>query len=506
MLYTRRNVLALGATAATAALTACGTQGSTAVLPTSKAVTDRTVPTGATPDVTANFRAVPFELDLAGTIVPTWGYDGQAPGKGLRAKAGEIVEVTIDNALPEATSIHWHGLAIVNSMDGVPGLTQADIAPATSFTYRFAVPDAGTYWFHPHHGLQLDRGLYAPFIIDDPHEPMAYDSEYVIVLDDWLDGVAGNPDDELARIRRMGLAMGASTTTATDTGGMANMPGMGGTSMASSPLLGGDAGDAVYPFHLINGRPLGDPLTLDPAPRAGDRVRLRIINAGGDTAYRFAIGGHRLTVTHTDGFPVKPVDVDAFVIGMGERYDVTFTVQSGAWPIVALAEGKDARAAAVLRTRDATASPTPDLTAALAEHDGEWLRYASLFAADPVALMVPAKVRTIPVRLTGGMGASDWGFDGRPYATHRPIDVEPGEWVTLAFENTTMMWHPVHIHGHTPQLTGLSGGVRKDTAGVLPGQTIEFTFQADNPGQWMVHCHNAYHLEVGMATTLSYVT
>ncbi len=500
MQYSRRHFLALGAsTAAVATLAACGKGKPGPARPTAKAVTERTVPAGAKPDVVATYRAAPFELDLAGTVVSTWGYDGQAPGKPLRAKAGDVVEVTIDNGLTEATSIHWHGLAIVNSMDGVPGLTQPDIATGTSFTYRFAVPDPGTYWFHPHHGLQLDRGLYASFIIDDPNEPLAYDVEHIIVLDDWLDGVAGTPDDELIRIREMGASMGA------DMGDMANMPGMGGMSMASSPLLGGDAGDAMYPYHLINGHPLGDPLTLDPVPKAGDRVRLRIVNAGGDTAYRFAVGGHRLTITHTDGFPIKPIEVDAFVIGMGERYDVTFTAQSGAWPIVALAEGKDSRAAAVLRTRDAAVAPTPDLTTPLDEHDGQWLRYSSLFAAESVALAVPAKVRRVPIKLTGGMGASNWGFDNQPYASHQPINVEAGEWVTLAFENATTMWHPIHLHGHTPQLTSLAGGVRKDTANVLPGQTVEFTFPANNPGQWMVHCHNAYHLEFGMATTLSYI-
>ena len=203
----------------------------------------------------------------------TWGYSDRVPGKLLRARAGDLVEVTIDNALDEATSVHWHGLAIVNSMDGVPGLTQPDIEPGSSFTYRFVVPDAGTYWFHPHHGLQLDRGLYAPFIIDGPDDRVDADVEYVLVLDDWLDGLGTTPEDELVRIRALGASMG-------------EMGDMGGMSMATSPLLGGDAGDAVYPHHLINGRPLTDPLTLEPRPRGGDRVRLRVINAGSDTAYR----------------------------------------------------------------------------------------------------------------------------------------------------------------------------------------------------------------------------
>lgn len=439
--------------------------------------------------VTATYRAEVIDLDLAGTVVSTWAYDGKVPGRLLRATAGDLVEITVDNGLVEPTSVHWHGLAIDNSMDGVPGLTQKGIEPGDSFRYRFVVPHAGTYWFHPHHGLQLDRGLYAPFVIEDPNEQVAADAEYVLLLDDWLDGVGTTPEDEFDRI--------------VDMGAMGHMGDMGDMSMARSALLGGDAGDAVYPFHLINGRPLRDPLTLEPRPRRNDRIRLRIINAGGDTAYRFAIGGHRMTVTHADGFPVEPVEVDAFLIGMGERYDVTIDVRSGAWPIIALAEGKDARAAAVLRTADATETATPDLTGALDELDGVWLRYSDLHASPAVALAVPDDIRTHSVRLSGGMSRYDWTIDGRPFGSHVPIEVEHDEWLALDIMNASTMWHPMHLHGHTPQLGG-TGGVRKDTVNVLPGTTVRLTLKADNPGEWMLHCHNAYHLEAGMATVLSY--
>ncbi|MEO6653230.1 MAG: multicopper oxidase domain-containing protein, partial [Ilumatobacteraceae bacterium] len=297
-----------------------------------------TAESGRRPDVTALFRAAPTDFDLAGRTARTWAYNGRVPGEVLRASRGDLVEVTVSNDLPEATSIHWHGLSIVNDMDGVPGLTQSDIEPGSEFTYRFVVPDAGTYWFHPHHGLQLDRGLMAPLIIEDDDDGVDADVEYVVMLDDWLDGVDTTPDDELDALTNM------------------DMNAMGSMTMATSPLLGGDAGDVAYAYHLINGQPIEDPSTFAPAPRAGDRVRLRIINGAGDTAYRFAVGGHSMTVTHADGFAVEPVDVDAILVGMGERYDVTINVQSGAWPVVALAEGKDQRAAAVLRTSDATST------------------------------------------------------------------------------------------------------------------------------------------------------
>ena len=442
------------------------------------------------PDVVATYRAEPVELDLAGRVVSTVAYNSSVPGPTLRARAGNVVEVKVENGLAEPTSIHWHGLAIANAMDGVPGLTQEDIMPGSSFTYRFRVPDAGTYWFHPHHGLQLEHGLYAPFIIDAPEsEDEAVDAQYVIVVDDWLDGLGLTPEEELERIRQMGADMG---------GGGHDM-----SMMATSPLLGGDAGDAVYPTHLINGRPVDDPPVLDPQPRNGDRIRIRFINAGGDTAYRVAIGGHRMTVTHTDGFPVEPVEVDAFIIGMGERYDVVIDVRHGAWPVIALAEGKGARAAAILRTRGTDATSAPDLTADIDELSGQWLRYADLRAASHVALEPTGEVRTQQIALTGDMVKFDWGFDGRAYGDHEPIDVDADEWIVLVIENATSMWHPIHLHGHTAQL-GQTGGARKDTVNILPDNSVELLFRAANPGQWMLHCHNAYHLEAGMATVLSY--
>ena len=95
--------------------------------------------------------------------------------------------------------MHWHGLAIRNDMDGVPGVTTPEVPPGGTFAFDFVVPDPGTHWFHPHTGLQLDRGLYAPFIIDDPDEPGDYDHEWVIVLDDWTDGVGPSPEQILGR-------------------------------------------------------------------------------------------------------------------------------------------------------------------------------------------------------------------------------------------------------------------------------------------------------------------
>lgn len=120
--------------------------------------------------------------------------------------------------------------------------------------------------------------------------------------------------------------------------GMGNMPPMEMDGVGTSSLLGGDPGDIAYPHYLINGRIPAAPTTFSAKP--GERIRIRIINSGSDTAFRVALAGHSMTVTHTDGYPVVPTEVDAVLVGMAERYDVVVTAADGVFPLVALAEGK----------------------------------------------------------------------------------------------------------------------------------------------------------------------
>ncbi|WP_197512050.1 multicopper oxidase domain-containing protein [Tessaracoccus coleopterorum] len=104
----------------------------------------------------------------------------------LRANPGDLLRLNLDNQLPSPTTIHWHGMPIPNDVDGVPGLTQNPIQPGQQHLYEFTAPQPGTYFFHSHVGVQLDRGLYGPLIVDDPAEPGRYDAEWTVVLDDWL--------------------------------------------------------------------------------------------------------------------------------------------------------------------------------------------------------------------------------------------------------------------------------------------------------------------------------
>ena len=121
---------------------------------------------------------------------------------------GDIVRATFTSRIPQPTSVHWHGVAVRNNMDGTL-VTQQPIQPSTAFTYQFRASEPGTYWYHPHIGTQQDRGLYGMLIVDDPAEPGAYDQEWLVVLDDWIDGVRGyTPDKVLALLKRGMSGMG----------------------------------------------------------------------------------------------------------------------------------------------------------------------------------------------------------------------------------------------------------------------------------------------------------
>ncbi|WP_171162162.1 multicopper oxidase family protein [Streptomyces sp. I05A-00742] len=513
---TRRAVLGAGlATAAGGLLTACSDSGKPAgggrtpvayVAPDGKEVAAAEARRRATGSVReVRLTAAGTELDLGGRKVTSWAYGDALPGREVRLTAGDTLALTLANHLPEATSLHWHGLALRNDMDGVPGVTQRPVRPGASFTYRFAVDRPGTYWFHPHSGVQQDRGLYAPLIVEDPKEPLAYDKEWVVVLDDWVDGVDGStPDAVLAELAK-GMGGGMDHGGETGHGGMhhtaAVTPAQDGPSRmlmgATSPVLGGDAGDVAYPYYLVNGRTPDAPQTF--AAKPGDRVRIRFVNAGGDTAFRVALGGHRMTVTHTDGFPVGHVETDSLLLGMGERYDVLVTAGDGVFPLTALAEGKKRTALALLRTGGG-AAPGADVRPA--ELDRAPLTADRLKAGAAVRLKDRRPDRTLTFELTGSMERYDWAINGRRYAASDRYPVAAGERVRLAFVNRTGMWHPMHLHGHTFALPG--GGPRKDTAIVLPGRRLEVDFDADNPGLWMLHCHNVYHAESGMMTLLGY--
>lgn len=474
-LLSRRTLLVGGlGLASVGALSACTSSGGNkAGMPSRTFGAPSSVsPSAGQKVVEASLTARPATLDLAGRQVSTWAYGEAAPGPLVRATAGDFLRVTLDNQLPADTTIHWHGIRLRNSADGVPGLTQDPVKPGAKYVYEFTAPDPGTYFFHPHVGVQLDRGLYAPLIIDDPAESVDFDKEWVVVLDDWLDGIMGDPDTELETLRRNGSGMI------------------------------GQGSEIAYPFYLVNGRPPADPETFQAAP--GERVRLRIINASSDTVYRVALGGHRLKVTHKDGIPTLPKETDAIIIGMGERYDLSTTVGDGAFPLVAMAEGKSGQAYAVLRTSASAAAPPPDVQP---DELARGILWAPLLSGDDHVPRGQERAgdkadRTITIQLGVRGGRYVWTMNGKTFEEADPFVVSRDEVVRIIWQNMSHMPHPMHLHGHSFRLT--DGGSWHDTVLVGPMGAVAAQFVADNPGAWMMHCHNIFHAEAGMMATLGY--
>ena len=459
------------------------------------------------------------ELDLGGRVVQAWGYgDSTEP---VRCSVGDVLSVDLMNELPEATTIHWHGLQLRNDMDGVPHLTQDPIAPGSRQRYTFTAPDAGTYWFHPHLGMQRDRGLFAPLIIEDPQDEGDYDVEFVIVLDDWINDRA-SPED-LVRLLQAGGA--GATHQAQVLAGAVDPPWqqwqydvprrLAEAPPGHAPYLV-LAGEVRYAFHLLNGRLPTAPRTFSALP--GQRARLRLINAAGTTTYRVALGGHELSVTHSDGFSVDPVTADTLQIAPGERYDAVVRLADGVFPLVAVAEGQGAQALGVVRTGPG-AVPPPDVEPA--ELAGRLLRLTDLRAARDVDLGDDEANVRHDVYLTGSMQSLSWHINAerydprQPFRGITPLPMQEGDRVRLTMINQTPMYHPMHVHGHTFQVSAVGAydrnpqrirrGPRKDTLLVPPGQRIDVDLLANNPGQWLTHCHNSIHMATGMATVLSYV-
>ncbi len=451
------------------------------------------------------------KADIGGQVAATWLFNDTVPGPLLRATQGDRLRVVVRNQIPESTTVHWHGIALVNPMDGVPDVTQTPIDPGASFTYDFVLPDAGTYWFHPHEGVQLDHGLYAPLIVEDPNEPLGYDQEWVLVLDDWTDGMGPSPQGIDRALREGkgnsdsdsgGMDMGSDSngTSGMDHGSMGGRDGGSGIEASDKTMAkpGALGGDWNYPAYLANGRLPNAPDTLSTA--VGKRIRVRVINAASDTAFRLWLDGHQLSATHADGFPVRPVTVDQLVIGMGERYDVLITAGDGKFSFNALPDGKPGGARAVLSTGSGTTPPLPT-----APPVGRTLAYADLQPSEAAQLPTKKVDQTVNIALTGTMKPYVWTIDGKPFDPNRRIAIDAGKRIRLVFANSTTMWHPMHLHGHTFALPA-ANWVRKDTVIVAPRSDLAVDFDADNPGAWMIHCHNIYHAQAGMMAIMAYAT
>jgi FtsP/CotA-like multicopper oxidase with cupredoxin domain len=438
--------------------------------------------------------ATQYAFDIGGATINPDGQqevaailvNGMLPGPEVRVREGEQLRIVVKNQLPDApTSIHWHGVLLPAAMDGVPDVSNAPIVPGQMYVYEYPIRQTGTYWYHSHVGFQEQRGCYGAFIIEPKHAPQPAERDAVVLLGDWLHR---SPTDVYDQLR---AAAGAAPM---------GTPGMGAMQMKGG--RGADLSDVRYDSFLLNGRGPDNPWALAVPP--GERVRLRLINGAGSTYFRVHLDGHPLRITHADGLAVQPVVVDHLLMGMGETYDALVAIgERGSYTLHAVAQDGSGQALGVLHTLGSK----PEADRDMPSFGGRALAYAGLRAPAPTTL--PAgPVRAFRLPLQGDMARYVWMIDGQAWPKADPLRIHPGDRVQIELANQTMMWHPMHLHGHFFRLLQGAGDYcpLKHTVNVAPGDTVRIEFTADNPGRWFFHCHNTYHLEAGMARVFEYVT
>lgn len=433
--------------------------------------------------------------------------NARLPGPEIRVREGEMFRALVENRLGDSpTSVHWHGLLVPAGMDGVPDISNAPIPAKQTYVYEFPIRQSGTYWYHSHVGFQEQMGFYGPFIIEPREEPLRVDHDAVVMLGDWLHR---SPDQVFAELR--GEKGGAPAAAAGKEGvaGMAGMKPVPSAAPAAGPspamagmAMGGgaDLSDVKYDAFLLNGKAANAPWTL--VARPGEKIRLRLINAAGSTYFQLALDGHPLEVTHADGLAVEPVTVDHLLMGMAETYDVIVTLtKPGSHTLHAVAQDGSGQAVGVLHTPDAKPAPNLEMPA----FQGRSLEYAAL-RAPASTVLPPGPARRFSLPLQGDMARYVWMIDGQVWPKADPLVIRRGERVELELVNQTMMWHPMHLHGHFFRLLQGAGDFAplKHTVNVAPQETVRIEFTADNPGRWFFHCHNVYHLEAGMAREIVY--
>ena len=419
----------------------------------------------------------PAKVPLVGRPHPetaVWAYNELVPGPPIRVRQGGRLKIPVENRLVEETTVHFHGIRLPNAIDGVPHLTQKPIAPGETFTYEFDLPDAGTYWYHPHmrSAEQVGRGLSGALIIEE-REPIRVDRDVAWLLSDWR----LLPDAQISDDFR-------------------NMHDM-----------------------AHNGR-IGNTVTMNGsvretfAVRSGERVRLRLINGANARIFGLDFAGHQPRIIALDGHPVEPheprngrvmrIDVVLDMGGKpGERFQVRDDFYRGLeYRLLDLVYGQEVVRDKLLDSPIALPPNTmlePDMNSAerheITFNDGMMgqmmMRDRGMGSINMMEMMHTGKIWLINgVAMTG-------------HVMEPMLTLERGRTYVLGMNNETAWWHPMHLHGHAFRVVSRNGAPTEyrewqDTILMSPREKIEVAFVADNPGDWMFHCHILEHQESGM--------
>jgi CopA family copper-resistance protein len=307
----------------------------------------------------------PTPINITGQPRIATTVNGQVPAPILRWREGDTVTIAVSNRLSVPSSIHWHGIRVPSSMDGVPGLSFNGIAPGETFIYRFPVHQSGTYWYHSHSGFQEQTGVDGPIVIvPKGGYAQAFDRDYVVFLSDWSDE---NPDTIASNLKFQSGYYNYGERTVGTFVDDAEKKGLAATvadrlewgKMRMSPTDILDVSGATYTY-LINGQPPGANWTA--LFRPGERVRLRFINGSVMSIYDVRIPDLQMTVVQADGNDVEPVTVDEFRISVAETYDVIVQPPGErAYTIFVQVEDRSGYARGTLAPRPGMTAPIPPM-------------------------------------------------------------------------------------------------------------------------------------------------
>ncbi|MCX9149739.1 MULTISPECIES: copper resistance system multicopper oxidase [Pseudomonas] len=312
-----------------------------------------------------------FDVFIGQTVVNLTGQartaltiNGSLPGPLLRWREGDTVTLRVKNQLAAPTSIHWHGIVLPSTMDGVPGLSFKGIEPGGVFVYQFTLKQHGTYWYHSHSGFQEQQGVYGPLVIDPREpEPYTYQRDYVVMLSDWTD------EDPVALMKTLKKQSDYYNLHKPTVGDFARDVGKQGWSatvadrwmwaqMKMNPTDLADVSGQTYTY-LLNGQPPGRNWTG--LFQAGETIRLRFINGSAMTYFDVRIPGLKMTVIAADGQPVTPVSVDELRIAVAETFDVLVEPTAEAYTLFAQSMDRTGYARGTLARRAGAVAPVPPL-------------------------------------------------------------------------------------------------------------------------------------------------
>lgn len=400
--------------------------------------------------------------------VLTWGEAGMPPV--IRMRKGEAFAARLVNGIDDPTTIHWHGIRVPNKMDGVPFLVQPYVYQGDHFDYAFTPPDAGTFWYHPHCNTlaQMGHGLTGVVVVENPNDPV-FDSEVVINLRDWRLG------DDGQFIEQFRPRDAARTGTY-------------GTVRTANWL----------------DKPQYD------AP-AGGLVRLRAAITDVTRIYAFRVDGAEAAVVALDGNPVpQRFAPDALQLGPGQRMDLAIRMPDEEGAIVSLRDvrGTKPKVLATLRAVGKSLKRDPRDLAPL---EANPVAEVDLAGARHIPLALSATAENVPGDgICGSLGYSFWAINKVPWPGDTPDPTAPlaelrlGESYVIDMENLTPHAHPIHLHGMSFKV--LSSSTRQvqpqvtDTYLIQSNEKVQLGFVADNPGDWLLHCHIIEHQKTGMTS------